>query len=87
MHQLKFTATATTTTKRDMTAKKRHRKVTKIFLKKKRSINMIEMDITISYAEDEKQKLIIEKYENCIEKICITFVYIINMVLSLIENM
>lgn len=87
MHQLKFTATATTTTKRDMTAKKRHRKVTNIFLKKKRSINMIEMDITISYAEDEKQKLIIEKYKNCIEKICVTFVYTINMVLSLIENM
>lgn len=87
MHQLKFTATATTTTKRDMTAIKRHRKVTKIFLKKKRSVNMIEMDITISYAEDEKQKLIIEKYKNCIEKICVTFVYTINMVLSLIENM
>ena len=70
-----------------MTAIKRHRKVTKIFLKKKRSVNMIEMDITISYAEDEKQKLIIEKYKNCIEKICVTFVYTINMVLSLIENM
>lgn len=68
MHQLKFTATATTTTKRDMTAKKRHRKVTKIFLKKKRSINMIEMDITISYAEDEKQKLIIENIKIVLKK-------------------